>query len=332
MQRIGVIGAGAWGTSLAMLARRAGRSVVLCAREAEVVDAINREHRNPAFLPDVELDPAIRATLDPFEAIDADAVLLVAPAQHVRAVTAAVAAGWPARVPAVICAKGIERGTRALMSEVVGETLPGVPHAILSGPSFAIEVARDLPTAVVLAAREPELRTALPAALAASHFRIYSSDDVIGAELGGAVKNVLAIACGIVHGRRLGDNAGAALITRGLAETARLGAAKGARAETLMGLSGIGDLVLTCTALQSRNFSLGVALGEGQTLAEIVASRRSVAEGVDSAAAVCALARSLGVEVPICEAVDAVLNAGADIGETIAGLLARPARAEAVLK
>lgn len=330
MQRIGIIGAGAWGTSLAMLARRAGRSVVLYAREPEVADSINREHRNLPYLPDVELDPLIRATTDPRDALGADAVLLVAPAQHLRAVTGMFAADWPTGVPAVICAKGIERGTGALMSEVIGETLPQVPHAILSGPSFAVEVARDLPTAVVLAAGEPDLRAALPAALATAHFRIYLTDDVIGAELGGAVKNVLAIACGIVHGRRLGDNAGAALITRGLAETARLGAAKGARAETLMGLSGIGDLVLTCTALQSRNFSLGVALGEGTALADIVAARHSVAEGVESAAAVCALARRLDVDMPICEAVEAVLNAAADIAETIAGLLARPTRAEAV--
>jgi glycerol-3-phosphate dehydrogenase (NAD(P)+) len=330
MQRIGVIGGGAWGTSLALLARRAGRSVVLWARGAEVVEAINRDHRNETYLPGVDLDPEIRAVSDPREAIAADAVILAVPAQHLRAALAAVAADWPAGVAAVICAKGIERGTSALMSEVAEEALQGVALAVLSGPSFAAEVARGLPTAVVLAAAVPSLRTELPAAMSTPFFRIYSTDDVVGAELGGAVKNVLAIACGIVRGRRLGDNGRAALITRGLAETARLAAAKGARAETLMGLSGIGDLVLTCSVMRSRNFSLGVALGRGMTLSQIVAKRTSVAEGVDSAEAVCELARRHHIDMPICRAVDAVLNHGADIDATIAALLARPPKAEAL--
>jgi glycerol-3-phosphate dehydrogenase (NAD(P)+) len=247
-----------------------------------------------------------------------------------RSTLAAVAAAWPAGVPAVVCAKGIERGTCALMSEVVEDALPGVPLAVLSGPSFAAEVARDLPTAVVLAAADARLRAELPAALSTPFFRIYSTDDVVGAELGGAVKNVLAIACGIVRGRRLGDNGRAALITRGLAETARLAAAKGARAETLMGLSGIGDLVLTCSAMRSRNFSLGAALGRGIPLRHIMDARISVAEGVHSAEAVCQLASRLDVDMPICRAVDDVLNRGADIDATIAALLARPPGAEAL--
>ncbi len=329
MQRVGVIGGGAWGTSLAMLAQRAGRSVVLWAREPEVVDTINRDHRNETFLPGIALDPDLRATADVGEAIDADAVIVAAPAQHLRPTLAGLAGQWRAGVPAVICAKGIERGTCALMSEVVAETLAEAPLAILSGPSFAAEVAQDLPTAVALASHVPPLRDDLPAALATAHFRIYSTDDVIGAQVGGAVKNVLAIACGIVQGREMGDNARAALITRGLAETVRLAAAKGARAETLMGLSGIGDLVLTCTALRSRNFSLGVALGRGTPLADIIAARTSVAEGVDSAAAVCVLAERHATDMPICNGVDAVLNRGADIGETIADLLARPVKPEA---
>lgn len=312
-----------------MLARRAGRSVTLWAREPEVVEAINRNHSNPLFLPDVALDPAIAATGDAAEAADADAVIVAVPAQHLRAALAGLAGTWRTGVPAIVCAKGIERDTNALVSEVAAETLSQAPIAILSGPSFAAEVARDLPTAVVLATAEPQLREALPAALATPYFRIYSTDDVIGAEVGGAVKNVLAIACGIVQGRGMGDNARAALITRGLAETVRLAAAKGARNETLMGLSGIGDLVLTCTAMRSRNFSLGVALGEGRPLTEILSSRSSVAEGVHSAAAACALARRYGIDMPICVAVDKVLNHGADIGVTIAGLLARPAKAEA---
>jgi glycerol-3-phosphate dehydrogenase (NAD(P)+) len=214
------------------------------------------------------------------------------------------------------------------MSEVVEATLPTAPVAVLSGPSFAIEVARQQPTAVTLACADAGCREALPLALGTPTFRIYSTDDVLGAELGGAVKNVLAIACGIVAGRGLGDNARAALITRGLAEMARLAAALGARPETLMGLSGLGDLVLTCNALQSRNFSLGIALGRGERLDAVLAARTSVAEGVLSAAAITEIARREGVVMPICFAVDAVLNGGAAVEDAIAGLLARPFRAE----
>jgi glycerol-3-phosphate dehydrogenase (NAD(P)+) len=343
MQRIGVIGGGAWGTSLALLARRAGRAVTLWAREPEVVEGINRDHRNQTYLPGVALDPEIRAVSDPRAAICADAVILAVPAQHLRGLLSTVAGHWPAGVPAVICAKGIERGTCALMSEIVEEASGLLAHQVvteelgataleragpLSGPSFALEVARGLPTAVTVAG-VPEFCSRVTDALHAGALRVYSTDDVVGVEIGGAVKNVLAIACGIVRGRRMGDNARAALITRGLAETARLAAAKGARAETLMGLSGIGDLVLTCSAMRSRNFSLGAALGRGIPLARIIEARISVAEGVDSAEAVCALARRLDVDMPICRAVDAVLNRGADIDVTIAGLLARPPGAEA---
>ncbi len=328
MERIGIIGAGAWGTALAMVVRRAGRQVVLWAREPEVAAAVNGDHMNPLFLPGVELDGAIRATCEPGEASDAEAVLLAAPAQHLRQVATGLAGDWKAGVPAVICAKGIERDTASLMSEVLGEVLPQAPVAVLSGPTFAAEVARDLPAAVTLAAADDGLGAALSEALGNPRFRIYRTDDVIGAQLGGAVKNVLAIACGIVEGRNLGDNARAALITRGLAELARLGAAKGARPETLMGLCGLGDLTLTCNAIQSRNFSLGVELGEGAALDDIVAGRASVAEGVFSAAAVTDLARGLGVEMPICLAVDGILNHFADIDSTIAGLLKRPLRPE----
>jgi glycerol-3-phosphate dehydrogenase (NAD(P)+) len=228
----------------------------------------------------------------------------------------------------VICAKGVEETSGALMSEVAAAALPGARLAILSGPTFAGEVARGLPTAVTLASADQELGGALIAALGTRSFRPYLGDDVVGAEIGGAVKNVLAIACGIVAGRRLGDNARAALITRGLAEMVRLARAKGGRAETLMGLSGLGDLTLTCTALQSRNHSLGFALGEGTALDEILGRRRSVAEGVSSAAAVAALASRLGVDMPIVAAVDAILHHGADIDQSIASLLARPFRGE----
>ncbi len=329
MERIGIIGAGAWGTALAITARRAGRQVIIQAHEPRVVDAINRDHENVDFLPGIPLDPQIRATADPAEAADADAVLLTVPAQHLRTVAVQAAPGWKAGVPAVVCAKGIEDTTCALMHEVAGEALPEAVVAVLSGPSFAAEVARDQPTAVTVACADPVVREQVPAALGTRRFRIYSSMDVIGAEVGGAVKNVLAIACGIVQGRSMGDNARAALITRGLAEIARLATAKGARPETLMGLSGMGDLVLTCNNMQSRNFSLGVRLGRGEALTKILAARTAVTEGVFSAASVTELARRLDVDMPICAAVDAVLNAGAGLDTTIAGLLSRPFKAEA---
>lgn len=324
MGRIGIIGAGAWGTALAIVAREAGHTVLLWAREPEVIEAINSRHENEIFLPGLGLDPAIRATGNCAEAADADLILFAVPAQFLRRAARDTAPGWQAGTAAVICSKGIEHRTCALMSEVIAECLPDVPIAVLSGPSFAAEVARAHPTAVTLACADAALRQAIPAMLGTTLFRIYSHDDVIGAEVGGAVKNVLAIACGIVAGRRFGNNARAALITRGLAEMARLAIAKGARPDTLMGLSGLGDLVLTCTTMDSRNYSLGVALGQGRALSEVLASRRSVAEGVFSAGSVAALARRLGVDMPICFAVDAVLNAGADIDAAIADLLARP--------
>ncbi|HEX7970061.1 MAG TPA: NAD(P)H-dependent glycerol-3-phosphate dehydrogenase [Stellaceae bacterium] len=329
MQRIGIIGGGAWGTALALTARRAGREVVLWAREAEVVAAINRDHANPLFLPGVPLDPAIRATAELGEAVAADALLLVAPAQYLRAAATALAPHLAPGVPVLLCTKGIEEKSGALMSEVAAASLPAAPLAVLSGPTFAAEVARGLPTAVTLAVGDAALGQRLIAALGTRSFRPYLSDDVVGAEIGGAVKNVLAIACGIVMGRKLGDNARAALITRGLAEVVRLALKKGGRAETLMGLSGLGDLVLTCTSLQSRNHSLGVALGEGRALADILSERRSVAEGVTSAAAAAALARRLGVDMPITAAVDAILHHGAAVDQAIAALLARPFKNEA---
>ena len=328
MKRLGIIGAGAWGTALGCVARRAGLEVAIWAREPEVVEAINDRHENPIFLPGVALDTGLRATGDLAEAAAADAVLLVAPAQFLRATCADMAAHMTKGAPAVICSKGIEQKTGALMTEAVADVLPAQPIAVLSGPTFAAEVARDLPTAVTLAASDREIAETLVAALGGARFRPYLSDDVIGAEIGGAVKNVLAIACGVTVGRGLGDNARAALITRGLAEMTRLCVAKGGRAETMMGLSGIGDLTLTCTDMQSRNYSLGVAVGEGKTLKEIMAERRSVAEGVFSAASVTALAKTIGIEMPICAAVNAILHEGEPIDQAIQALLARPFRAE----
>ncbi len=329
MERIAIIGAGAWGTALATVARRAGREVAIWAQEAEVADAINQTHENTVFLPGVTLDGGIRAVIDMAEAVDrAELVLLVAPAQHLRKVSEALAPHLKAGVAVVICAKGIERGSHALMSEVVAESLPDAPCAVLSGPTFAAEVARGLPAAVTLAAGDKDLGERLVASLGGAYFRPYLSDDLIGAQIGGAVKNVLAIACGIVGGAGLGENARAALITRGLAEMVRLGLAKGARAETLMGLSGLGDLTLTCNGEQSRNMSLGQALGRGEALAEIVAGRRSVAEGVATSASVMELAASLGVEMPISQAVNAIVHDGASVAGEIEKLLARPFRAE----
>lgn len=329
MQSIGILGAGAWGTALAMAAARAGRDVILQAHEAEVADAINGSRENTPFLPGVKLDPAIRATTDIAEAVQADAVLLVAPAQFLRPVLEAAKPHWKPGAPAVICAKGIEQGTYKLLGDVVAETLgDAAPIAVLSGPTFAIEVAKEMPTAVTLACIEEDLGQALCAALSSRYFRPYYSYDVIGAQLGGAVKNVLAIACGIVEGKKMGDNGRAALITRGLAEIARLGLVMGADERTLMGLSGLGDLTLTCNAMQSRNFSLGVALGQGRSLKEILAERTAVTEGVYTAAAVTEIARREQVDMPICQAVDAVLNLGADLDAVIQGLLTRPLNVE----
>ncbi|CAA7616123.1 Glycerol-3-phosphate dehydrogenase (NAD(P)+) [Candidatus Terasakiella magnetica] len=330
MQSIGVVGAGAWGTALALTARRAGRDVVLWARESQVVAAINSAHLNAEYLPGITLDSAIIATTDHARVAAADAVLLVAPAQHLRATCRALAPHWRAGVPAVICAKGIELSTCALMQDAVAAELPRAPIAVLSGPTFAIEVARGLPTAITLACADDVLGRKLVAALGTSSFRPYLSDDLAGSQMGGAVKNVLAIACGIVEGRGLGDNARAALITRGLAELVRLAVAKGGRPETLMGLSGLGDLILTASSVQSRNYSLGFALGEGRALADILAERHSVTEGVYTAGAVVDMAGRIGVEMPICAAVDAVINRGTGVDEAIQGLLSRPFRAEGI--
>lgn len=325
MTRIAVIGGGAWGSALACVARRAGNDTVLWARNEAVVASIAEDKGNPLYLRDVPLEAGIEATADLAAAVaGSDIVLLVVPAQFVREVTARMAPDLASGTPVALCAKGVEQASGALMTEVLAETLPQARVAVLSGPTFAQEVARDLPTAVTLASTDDDTNRQLSAAIGGPHFRPYLSDDPVGAEIGGAVKNVLAIACGIVSGRRMGDNARAALITRGLAEIVRLGMAKGARPETLMGLAGLGDLTLTCNAMQSRNFSLGAALGEGRSLADILKERNAVTEGVFSAGSVVALAERLGVEMPICRAVDRIVNEGDDIERVIADLLSRP--------
>ncbi len=328
MQRIGVIGAGAWGTALAAVARRAGRDVTLWALEPEVVTAINREYCNSVYLPDITLDSAITATGDLGRAAAADAILLVVPAQFLRASCKDLGRQVKAGTPVVICAKGIECGTSALMTDVVAETLPQASMMVLSGPTFAREVASALPTAITLAAADQVLGRHVGVALSSPTFRPYLSDDITGAEVGGAVKNVLAIGCGMAEGNGLGANARAALLTRGLAEIVRLAAARGGRPETLMGLSGLGDLVLTATSLQSRNYSLGVELGKGKSLDEVLGARRSVTEGVATADAVVSLAAKLEVDMPICAAIDQVLNHGAAIDDMLKELLGRPLRNE----
>jgi glycerol-3-phosphate dehydrogenase (NAD(P)+) len=313
-----------------MVAHRAGNEVILWAREPDVVDSINSRHRNGAFLPSVELSSAIRATSNLSESTDVDFVFLAAPAQFMRSVCESAVDFWSTGVPAIICSKGIEQESCALMSEVVSEVLPGKPIAVLSGPTFAMEVAENLPTAVTLACEDEILAKVLMEILNSRFFRIYRSRDVIGAQIGGAVKNVLAIACGIVEGRKLGNNSRAAIISRGLAEVTRLGVSKGAQAETLYGLSGLGDLTLTCNSTQSRNFSLGVALGQGELLSDIISARNAVTEGVFTAASVVALAHRLGVILPLCSAIDGVLNHSINIDVTINALLSRPLKAEII--
>ena len=324
LAHIGVVGGGAWGTALACLARRAGRRTTLWSRDPAVSAAIANERVNPVYLPGLALEAGIEAAADPAALDGCDAILLVCPAQAVRA----VAARLGGKAPIVICAKGIEATTGLLMPEVLAEVLPGRAVAMLSGPSFAEEAVRGLPTAVSIATADPALGKPLAAALAAGAFRPYWTHDVLGVALGGAIKNVLAIAAGVVEGRGLGHNAAAALMTRGFAEMARLGQAMGAELETLTGLSGLGDLVLTCHGPLSRNRALGVALGRGETLARYLSGRRQVVEGEATAPAVLARAERQGVEMPICAAVDAILHGGADVDGAVRALLARPLRRE----
>jgi glycerol-3-phosphate dehydrogenase (NAD(P)+) len=310
---------------------RAGRVTSIWAREAEVVAEIAAHRSNAAFLPGVALDPRLQATAELADIARSDVVLMVAPAQHVRKVGAALAGhlapGAPSK-PVVVCAKGLEQGTGKLMTDVMHEVLPQATPAILSGPSFAADVARGLPTALTLACADDALGARLAETLGSRPFRIYRSADLVGVQLGGAVKNVLAIAAGIVEGKQLGASAHAALVARGFAEMRRLGEALGARSETLMGLSGLGDLVLTCGSPQSRNMSLGRALGQGQALEAILAGRRSVAEGVYTAAAVVKVAAEKGVEMPISQAVHAVVEGHQTVDAAIEALLSRPLRAE----
>jgi glycerol-3-phosphate dehydrogenase (NAD(P)+) len=328
LQSVGIVGAGAWGTALAVTSRRAGRDVLIWAREPETLADINRKHRNEVYLPGVKLDPAIKATARLDEVANCDLLLMATPAQHVREIVRELAPYLKEEQPLVICAKGIEQTSGTLISQVVEEVVPGSQVAVLSGPSFAAEVARGLPAAVTLATAEEALGRALSYALSHPPFRCYWSDDVVGTEIGGAVKNVYAIAAGIVAGKKFGASAHAALVTRGFAEMARFGAARGARRETLTGLSGLGDLVLTCGSPQSRNMSLGIELGKGRSLEEVLGKRVTVTEGVYTSSALVEMAAARGIDMPIAQAVHAVISGLATVDEAIEALLARPLRAE----
>jgi len=330
MARIGIIGGGAFGTALSCVMRRRGHEVCLWAREREVVAAINASGTNPAYLRGIRLPPGVRATRDIAAAADADLLLLAPPAQHMRNVMKALRPAYDVSTPVVTCSKGIERGSCALMSQVIAETLPGAPLAVLSGPSFAHDIAADRPVGVSLACGDVALGEQLSGLIGSPRFRTYLTDDVTGVLLGGVLKNVIAIACGVAMGRKMGDSTRATLFARGLAEMTRLGVAMGARLETFIGLAGAGDLSLSCNSIGSRNTSLGVALGEGRKLRDILQERVTVQEGVHSAESVAALAVRYAVDMPIVQAVDAVLNHDADIDDAIARLLARPYHFERV--
>lgn len=330
LRRVSVLGGGAWGTALALTAARAGRDTRLWARDPETVRAIVETGTNPRYLPGLALDRPLAATTDLAEAADADLVVLAVPAQATRGLLADLATHLRPGTPVVVAAKGIEHGTRALMTEVVAAVAPLARPAVLSGPSFADDVARGLPTALTIAAAEADLADAVAAALVSAAFRPYATTDVAGVQIGGALKNVLAIAAGIVVGRGLGASAQAALTARGFAELRRLGAALGASPETLMGLSGLGDLVLSSTSRQSRNFSLGIGIGEGRSLAELTGRGAKLAEGAFTATVALDLARRHGVDVPVSAAVAAVLEGRLGVDEAIAGLMARPLRREEI--
>lgn len=325
MARVGIVGGGAFGTAMACVLRRSGHEVLVWAREAEVAAGINESGRNEAFLPGVALAPGIAATTRMAEAALADFLLLAPPAQHMRAVAGELRAHLRPGTPVVSCSKGIERGTLALMPQVLAQALPGVPAGVLSGPSFAREIAADLPCGVALAFEDLSVAKDLSGKIQNRNFCVQASGDVTGVAIGGVMKNVVAIASGVAAGRQLGENARASVVTLGLAETVRLGLALGARRETFDGFAGIGDMMLTANSLQSRNTSLGIALAEGRSAKDVLSTRLAVTEGAFSAGAVVALADRFGVDMPISRAVDQVLNHGAGLDAAIARLLAHGA-------
>ncbi|RAN41974.1 NAD(P)H-dependent glycerol-3-phosphate dehydrogenase [Hyphomonas sp. GM-8P] len=329
-KKFGVIGGGAWGTAIAQMLTREGQDVLIWCRETDVAEAINTAHENTVFLPGVPLKPALKATSELADLAGMDAVFAVAPAQHTRATLKALKGTLKPGTPVVLCSKGIELATGEFMTQVLKDELPDAVPAVMSGPSFAIDVAQGLPTAVTFAIDDEKLGTELIAAISTPTFRPYLAHDLLGAEVGGAVKNVLAIACGIALGKGLGRSAHAALIARGSAEMTRLALKLGAERETLAGLSGLGDLVLTCSSETSRNMSCGMALGKGESLESILGARNAVTEGVATAPVLRKLAAKHGVEMPISDAVAAVIEGEISVDEAIVRLLMRPNRAEAV--
>ena len=321
IEKLAVIGGGAWGTALAQVAATGGRETLLWALEDDVVSAVNRIHENPVYLKGLKLEKSIRATSNFSDLAEADAWLVVTPAQHMRAV---LKRSPCPKMPLILCSKGIEESSGKLLHEVAHEVCPSSPVAVLSGPTFAHEVAAGLPTAVTLACEDRQLGEALRARVNLAQFRTYCTDDVAGAEVGGAVKNVLAIACGVAEGRGLGQNARAALIARGFAEMIRFGLAMGGRRETLAGLSGLGDLVLTCSSTSSRNFSLGKAIGEGKNAGDLMKDRRTVAEGAHTAPVLDRIAKDRRIDMPLVDAVATLLEGRVRIDELLDTMLSRP--------
>jgi glycerol-3-phosphate dehydrogenase (NAD(P)+) len=324
---VAVIGGGAWGTALANAAALAGRTVILWMRDPEAAARLQAARENARYLPGVPLHECVTATGDLADVNAADAALLVTPAQAVRTAVGAFAPHLRPDAPVVICAKGIERETRRFLSDAVAEIRPGAPVAVLSGPSFAADVARGLPTAVTLAAHGGDLAVRLAAGLSGPTFRVYHGTDLRGVEIGGAAKNVLAIACGVVAGQGLGESAKAALTARGFAELMRFARAYGGRPETLMGLSGLGDLVLTCSSAQSRNFAFGERLGRGVPISQAAAGK--LAEGAFTASVLVELARAKGLDMPVAEAVDAIIGGRMTVTSAVGVLMSRPLKAEA---
>lgn len=327
-QTVFVIGAGAWGTALANTAARAQRNVILWARDEKMVADFQSTGRNTKYLPDVDLEPNIQMTTDITRAIEADVILCVTPAQNFNDLLAMLPPTLSPEIPLILCSKGIDLKTGKMLSTLLEEYDINRGYAVLSGPSFASETVRFMPTAVAIASTDKDIARNTANMLSHKTFRPYITDDPIGAQISGAIKNVIAIACGIIHGQKMGDNARAALVTRGLQEIWRIGNAMGAKRKTFMGMSGMGDLMLTCSSMQSRNFSLGVRLGQGESVKDILSSRNSVTEGVYTAEAVLKLARKHAVDLPICEAVHQVLQGSLTVEESIEATLTRPIREE----
>ena len=322
--KIGVLGGGAWGTALALTTARAGRQVSIWARNSAIVEEINSTHQNKSYLPEIKFDQPIIATSNLADLKNCDAYLLVTPAQSIGTLSNSISQNLNNDAPVIICAKGIDRESGLILTDLIGKDLPNTHLAVLSGPSFAIDVAKGLPTAVTIAANSMELSLKLASMLASPYFRPYASDDLIGVQIGGALKNVLAIACGIVQGRELGASALSALIARGFAELTRLGTALNAKPDTLMGLSGLGDLVLTCSSTQSRNFAFGIEIGRGKSVDSLISSGNKTIEGYFTASIAQTLANKYQVELPICIAVNLILNNNLTVDEAMKSLLSRP--------